>query len=179
MKTLIATLFLIISSSSLLIAQNSNVPTVGYKGKPIVQMTLNGKKTWVLLDTGSDISILNIRYKDRYNFHAARKFNNEIKASGLGSTNNTLYEVSGAQLYFGNVKLKSLFYAYDFSNVASSIRAKTGKTITAIIGTDLMQSYRFVIDLGNHKVSMMYKVKKRNKKDLKLAEEEPVIARVD
>jgi hypothetical protein len=72
--------------------------------------------------------------------------------------------------------LTSLFYAYDFSNVASSIRAKTGKTITAIIGTNLMQSYKFVIDLGNNKVTMMYKVKN---KELKLSREETIIARVD
>jgi hypothetical protein len=81
MKNLLATLFLILSSASLGIAQKSGIPTFRYKGKPIVQMTLNGKKTWALLDTGSDISILNIRYKDKYNFHAARNFNNEIKAS--------------------------------------------------------------------------------------------------
>lgn len=34
-----------------------------YKHKPIVEMTINNTKTWVLLDTGSDITILDIKSK--------------------------------------------------------------------------------------------------------------------
>jgi len=45
-------------------------------------------------------------------------------------------------------------YAFDLTNVAESIETRTGKRITAIIGTSLMQSYGFVIDIGNNSVVM-------------------------
>ena len=142
-------------------AQEIDTLTVNYKGKPVVEMTLNGKTTWVLLDTGSDISILNLKAQNDFGFQAYESLHNQRLVSGFGSNQNKLLEVTHAKLYFGKVQLKSPFYAYDISNIAKSIHARTGKTVSAIIGTTMMQSYGFVIDLGNNKVSMTYKMKKK------------------
>lgn len=144
-------------------AQMFNTLEARYQNKPIVQMELNGKKTWVLLDTGSDISILNIRSQDKYGFNA----HEDAKASvvGLGSKHNPIKEVSNAQLYFGDIKLKSQFYAYDINNIVASIRARSGISISAIIGTSLMREYGFVLDMGSRTVTMTYKVKKKDLKE--------------
>lgn len=53
-------------------------------------------------------------------------------------------------------------YAFDLTNVAESIEARTGKRITAIIGTTLMQSYGFVIDMGNNSVVMYHQTNSKN-----------------
>lgn len=141
-------------------AQMFNTLETRYQNKPIVQMELNGKKTWVLLDTGSEISILNIKSQDKYGFNV----HEDAKASvvGFGSKHNPIKEVSNAKIYFGDIKLKSQFYAYDINNIVNSIRSRTGITISAIIGTTLMRDYGFVLDMGSRTVSMTYKIKKKD-----------------
>ncbi|MCV9385345.1 retropepsin-like domain-containing protein [Reichenbachiella ulvae] len=163
MKKQFLILALMILSIPLCMGQKFNTLEMHYHDKPIVEMELNGKKTWVLLDTGSDISVLNLKAKDKYEFHAHQDFNQTIKVAGFGTRHNELHQVTNAELYFGDVKLRSVYYAYDISHIAASIRARTDKTITAIIGTNLMRDYGFVIDMGTQKVSMTYKVKKKDR----------------
>ncbi len=140
-------------------AQRINVQEARYKHKPIIEMTLNNKKTWVLLDTGTDISILNIKSKDKYGFSTFLK--NELKVPGFGSDNNQLHRATNAHLKFGNKQLKNPMFAFDITNIVESIQARTGKRITAIIGTNMMRAYGFVIDMGNGTVVMRYKEKNR------------------
>lgn len=166
MKTIIVSILIIGLITTLSHGQQVDTLSIKYYGKPIIQMNLNGKKAWVLLDTGSEISVLNTKSKDKYKFNIYEDYESPTVA-GFGSTHNYLYHVMNAKLYFGNVELKSTFYAYNFCNIVNSIRARTGKTITAIIGTKVMQSYGFIIDLGNNRVSMAYKMTKRNLKPVK------------
>ncbi|MGL1886490.1 MAG: aspartyl protease family protein [Reichenbachiella sp.] len=176
MKKLITLTLILILLIQISYAQTIDTLTANYKGKPVVEMILNGKKTWVLLDTGSEISIFNVMAQKSYGFHAYESQHRQLSVSGFGSNQNNLLEVTNAKLYFGNVQLKSPFFAYDISNISKSIHARTGKYITAIIGTNTMRSYGFVIDLGNNKVSMAYKMKKKYLKPVK-TESEIIIAK--
>ena len=123
-----------------------------YKHKPIVEMTINNTKTWVLLDTGSDITILDIKSKKKLGFSTLANAGRTVP--GLGSSNNRLYRAKNVTLKFGDTPLYGPMYAFDLTNVAESIETRTGKRITAIIGTSLMQSYGFVIDICNNSVVM-------------------------
>ncbi|MBU2912464.1 MULTISPECIES: aspartyl protease family protein [Reichenbachiella] len=163
MKFIILLLGILVAACTLGHGQNHQTMKTRYYEKPIVEMTLNGKKTWVLLDTGSDITVFNLKSKDRYDFHAHQDFNQQIKVAGFGSRHNQLHQVTNARLYFGEMQLKSDFYAYDITNIVSSIRARTGKHVTAILGTNLMRQYGFVIDMGTNTVSIEYKVKKNKR----------------
>ena len=159
MKTGIACLGLIIFAFNFVMGQSVNDHQVQYKNKPIVEMTLNGKKTWVLLDTGSSISILNANEnaQDEYEYIAFEDRNGALTVPGFGSQNNELLYARRVDLRFGETKLKRQFYAFDFSTVVESIKSRTGKEITAIIGTEIMKSYGFVIDMGNSTVYMSSK----------------------
>lgn len=136
-----------------------NLQKVHYKNKPIVEMTLNNKKTWVLLDTGTDISILNINDKDEYGFSTFLNNDAKYKVPGFGSENNHVHQVSNARLQFGNTQLKRKVYAFDISNITNSIKTRTGRHVTAIIGTNMMSAYGFVIDMGTKTVVMKTKTK--------------------
>lgn len=138
--------------------QTLAVQQASYKHKPIVEMTINGKKTWVLLDTGSDITILDINTKKAFGFTSYKK--EGFKVPGFGSENNQLHRANNVNLMFGDTRLRCPFYAFDISNIVASIKARTGKRITAIIGTHLMRTYGFVIDMGNDTVVMYSKIKK-------------------
>lgn len=146
-------------------AQNINVQKVNYKHKPIVEMTINNHKTWVLLDTGTDITIIDINSKEKFEFTTYVNTDSRYKVPGFGSTKNQLHQVRNCDITFGNTQLKRKVYAFDISNITSSIKARTGKNVTAIIGTNMMRAYGFVIDLGNNSVTM-----KTKRNDLYLAE---------
>lgn len=141
--------------------QSLAVQQASYKHKPIVEMSINGKKTWVLLDTGSDITILDINTKNEFDFSTTKKEGYEVP--GFGSENNQLHRAYNANLMFGNTQLRCAMYAFDISNIVTSIKERTGKRITAIIGTHLMRTYGFVIDMGNDTVVMYSKIKKSKK----------------
>lgn len=162
MKKLIQILFLMLVTHSLTYAQYIEEKTTKYQGKPIVAMELNGKRIWVLLDTGSDINVLDSRTTRKYQFKAIKLYKKEVQVNGFGSISHTLMEAKNVNLYFEDVQMKARFHAYDLSSVVNSIRERTGKNISGIIGIDLMRSYGFVIDLGNKTVSMTYKVKKKD-----------------
>jgi hypothetical protein len=137
---------------------------VKYYQQPIVEMTLNDKKTWVLLDTGAGITVLDSGSENRFGFNTFYKTGSQFIVPGFGSENNQLEQVSKAKLVFGKTHLKQLMYAFDLSNIVESIYQKTGKRITAIVGTKVMKEYRFVIDLGSGTVAMNGKQKRRSVK---------------
>ena len=72
-----------------------------YKHKPIVEMTINNTKTWVLLDTGSDITILDIKSKKKLGFSTLANAGRTVP--GLGSSNNRLYRAKNVTLNFGDI----------------------------------------------------------------------------
>jgi hypothetical protein len=155
MKTLkiIAILVLFLVSKTSFSQENTLVETK-YSDKPIVQMTLNGKKIWALLDTGSEYTILNINSQKRYDFDSYKLYADEYKFQGLGTQLMHMYTIRNAEIKFNEVKLLGNILAYDLSNIVESIKGRTGKTITAIIGTKMMKHHKFIIDLGSDKIVM-------------------------
>lgn len=134
-----------------------------YKGKPIIRMMLNGEKTWVLLDTGSDVTVLDTKMKDKYGFHVLTSSDANLKVPGFGSSGNQLSPASHVNFEFGGVRLRGPVFAFDLTTVARSIQQRTGKRISAIIGTRMMSTYGFVIDMRNGTASIPVKNKKKSR----------------
>ncbi|MEQ9231247.1 MAG: aspartyl protease family protein [Cyclobacteriaceae bacterium] len=144
-----------------LIAQTSYNEVARYRGKPIIQMTINEKTAWVLLDTGSDITVLNSDHKEEFGFYTFVRHDDNLIVPGFGSTNNKLERAHHVKVFFGATRLHGSFLAFDISHVSNSIKSRTGKEISAIIGTDLMRKYGFVIDLRNGTASMTQRIDNR------------------
>ena len=163
--------------SSILKVKGQDLETVEakYSGKPIIQMNINDKKSWVLLDTGSEYTVLDSESEEKFDFHINHSKNDGMNVSGLGSSNNQLKEVENASIRFGHVTLKGPIYAFDLTTVANSIQLRTGKRVTAIIGTHMMRNHSFVIDMGKNTATLHVKPEKR--KDKKYNSDEIVIAR--
>lgn len=139
-------------------AQDMQLQASHYQSKPIVKMTLNGKKIWALLDTGTDITLVDINAQEEYDFKTYISLDSKYILPGIGANNYyQLHQVRNAELHYGDTQLKRKVYAYNLSNVVGSIREHTGKKVTAIIGADMMRAYGFVIDLGNRTVTMQKK----------------------
>jgi len=167
MKTRMTLLIATVFCFNLAMAQAPYQPQEAshYQSKPIVKMTLNGKKIWALLDTGTDITLLDINAWHDYGFKTFVNPDKKFVIPGVGANNfYQLHQVRGAELAYGDTKLARKVYAYNLDNVVGSIRERTGKKITAIIGSDMMCAYGFVIDLGNKTVVLQPKHDKKNNK---------------
>lgn len=144
-------------------AQEIQMKASHYQSKPIVKMTLNGKKIWALLDTGTASTIIDLNAKEKYGFRTFISSDSEYVVAGVGPNNyHQLHQVRNADLLYGETQLKRKVYAFNLENVVSSIQEHTGKKITAIIGSEMMAAYGFVIDLGNRTVVLESKKDKKN-----------------
>ncbi|MEO9854181.1 MAG: retropepsin-like aspartic protease [Reichenbachiella sp.] len=164
MKSKIVTFMIVGLIHNFTQAQELDVVEAKYRGKPIIQMMLNGQKTWVLLDTGSDFTVLDTKVKDKYEFHILSSNDASLKVPGFGSTGNQLAPASHVKLEFGEVRLRGPVFAFDLSAVAKSIQRRTGKRIAGIIGTRMMSTYGFVIDMRSGTASIEVKRKKKDRK---------------
>ncbi len=123
--------------------------------KPIVKATLNGKTAYFLLDTGSDINIVNSLEVEKYGF-AVHKVNYSNRES-IATVNGIERDFSHAyniHLIIGGRHISCGFVSMDISSVLKSVRKKTGISIAGIIGSDTMKSYHFVIDYENEVIAM-------------------------
>lgn len=143
-------------------AQMLDVVAAKYTGKPIIKMTINHQKTWVLLDTGSDITILDTEMKDKYGFVTFSNNEPALNVPGFGSSNNQLEKTGKVEIHFGEVRLHGQIYAFDLTSVMRSIHRRTGKRVTAIIGTNMMRAYGFVLDMRNGTAMIPVKKKKKS-----------------
>ena len=140
-------IFLLSQLQAMVIAQGYDQLSILRKAtKPIVEGTLNGKKAYFLLDTGSDITILNTDEKEDYAFNAYRRNQSNHRVSSLGSTMQDLKNTFNVKIKLGNQKINQHVYAYDLSNIVKSIAAKFRVDIVGIIGSDVMRKYNFKID---------------------------------
>ena len=144
-------------------AQEIQIKASHYQSKPIVKMTLNGKKIWALLDTGTESTIIDLNAKEDYGFKTYIIDDPKYLVAGVGANNYLqLHQVRNAYLQYGETQLKRKVYAYNLENVISSIHERTGKKVTAIIGSEMMCAYGFVIDLGEKTVVLQSKKDKKN-----------------
>lgn len=148
-KAILLIITLAVLSPALSIAQviNSVVKIHNLHPKPILKVTLNGKPAYLLLDTGSDIDLLHSKAVKRYNIsiNSRNTGSKEILANvnGMERAFDYIYDLDmmiGGNHIYGN------FISMDISSIVTSIRNKTGMTISGIIGSNTMKNYCFVID---------------------------------
>ena len=156
MNLLITCLF-IIGISHTIPAQNKYelVDVVVMREQPIVKGIMNGKKAYFLLDTGSDVTLLNIGDAKKYGFSYRNR--NDLRGyrlSGLGKSTTELLGIYNVDLQLGSQKINDVFLAYDISNIIRSLNAGTSIEINGIIGSKALKRHGFVIDYDLNEVRM-------------------------
>ena len=115
--------------------------------KPVVRMTLNGKKIWVLLDTGASVNLLDIKAQKKYDFGVYNRPGNSVNVVGFASSEIELPRVDGIDLRYQGIRLQDEFLAHDLTEVINSVKQESMITISGIIGYSMMRKYGFVIDM--------------------------------
>lgn len=129
--------------------------------KTIIKGDLNGKKAFFLVDTGSDLSIINSAHLDRFKLKEQEIYGGSREAIGFNGETAAVKKVANANLLIGETLNHSSFYSLDLSKLCKSIEAKTHVTISGIIGADLLKKYNCVIDYQLRQITFL---NMRNKK---------------
>lgn len=153
MKALLITLGLIIS-----MALNSQVVEhikMKSSKKPIVLATVNGQKGYFLVDTGSDISIINSQVLEKYNLEEIKVHGDHKRAIGFNGTQTNVMKIKNVNMLIGDNFDHNQFYSFNLTCIVKSIEAKTNLRITGIIGTDLLMKYNCVIDYSQRHLTLV------------------------
>ncbi|WPP53275.1 aspartyl protease family protein [Catalinimonas niigatensis] len=153
MKLILSFLLILglLCNSLRVMSQIQPVKIKNLRGKPIVQVELNGKKAYFLLDTGSDLTVMHEDIADFYNFNI-KEMVIPLKVAGVDGSTGGMNRASNIELKLGELSILTPYFSYDLSSVIKYIQSKTFLTISGIIGSDVMVKYGFVIDYGEELV---------------------------
>lgn len=154
MKTPIAILTLLLFSIATFSQQVEYVKMKSNK-KPIIQAEINGKKGYFLVDTGSDISVINSSDLKRYKLEAYKTYGNHRRAIGFNGEKTAVMRVKNVEVIFGERFDHNEFYSLDLSEVIKTIEAKTYMRIQGIIGSDLLTKYNCIIDYNQRHIILV------------------------
>jgi len=143
-------LTLLMGISSISKAQGNKyeyLPIIKGHKQPIVAGTINGKKAYFLLDTGSALTILHRGHAKFFKFDHVNHVGKKQKIYGFDGSVQDLQNVYNAEIMLGGCKVVYPLVCYNMYQIVDVIKSKTGIAISGIIGADIMRMYSFLIDL--------------------------------
>lgn len=147
---LVTTLFLVIMFSCNQPQLNDNEQKLfTYNNWILVNLNLNGKDGWFIVDTGSMLTILDSGKINEYQFSIG---DNSGNISGFGGQSSMEYAYN-VDLKFNNVVLSDQFFTQDIK-FTSQFEKITGKKIVGILGGNILSRYQFIIDYTNNVIKI-------------------------
>lgn len=137
MNRLICILLLISSFAS---AQNDFL--LESYDRPIIEVTVNSKTVYMLVDTGSSLNILDIEMLDKLGAEKRFKMNRVVT---LGAEHD-MWHIRKADVSVNGRQITQ-FIASDIKPIRESILQATGIKIAGILGTPAIKELGMVIDL--------------------------------
>ncbi len=120
--------------------------------KPVVHVMLNGKPVTFLLDTGSDLTLIDIAAAKSFGIQLRDLPGRSRQVEGIGSKTQRIQLATGVDLNMAGHQIFTSFAGIRLSG-ANAYFTTRGKTpLVGIIGADVMQAYGFVIDYEKNRV---------------------------
>lgn len=114
----------------------------------IVEVLINDKKAYFLIDTGASVGLIDKNQKKKYDLAIGKKFNGSLVGAGGEIDDvrycNTFINFSG--------KIISQFLVSDIDSVVKSIKRETGIEILGIIGLSQMKLVGLGIDANSNEI---------------------------
>lgn len=98
----------------------------------IIEVNINNKKGYMLVDTGASIGLIDIDSIDEYHFDLGKQLNTVISGVG-GESQSEVYYTKNLNVDIQGISVHQLV-ATDISSVKHSIKQNTGITICGILG---------------------------------------------
>ncbi len=123
----------------------------GYK-KPVIEGQINGKKGYFLIDTGAEVSFLDIEKAWQYGYLISKNKPEKQFESILGELE--IREVSKVRFFLKNAEIKAGFFATNLAMYLSRKGEEGHEEILGIIGSDIMKKYLFSLDFSNREITL-------------------------
>ena len=111
--------------------------------RPIIDVEINGHKAAMLIDTGSELTLLS---KSILGVINAEKHITKISAIGVDGMIN-IWEVEDCSLSVKGVNVTSI-HATNLDATCESIEARTGIRVVGILGAPAIKELKMIIDLS-------------------------------
>ena len=135
-NSIILLAFVAIFSFQFSVLAQNNKQILSYEGKPLVEVEVNGQKTWALVDKEVYQTLFNVGDQSFFNFKLVDnptnyqiELENEIKP---------FLRVSNLSLNYEGQALFGAKLAIDLHEKIDLIREKTGKRVSLIIGSNMI-----------------------------------------
>lgn len=125
------------------------LPIVHFDKQPIIEGKLNGTTVYFMLDSGSELSLLNSSQSDSLGFWVSKLGPDNRALNGIGGEGKSIKYSSKHEIKLGNQQIGSTFYAYDLDHL---FHAKSPYQPIGIIGGKTMREYSFQIDFKNKQI---------------------------
>ena len=112
------------------------------RNRPLIEVFVNGKKSAMLIDTGSSMNIICTEKLKRYGIDSKSVKRSVNTINGKSE----VYLVSNIEVYCKNEAVDN-FYSVNISNSCTSIERETGVEVIGILGTPAIRQLRMVIDV--------------------------------
>jgi len=113
-----------------------------------LNLRVNGKKASFILDTGASASCLDENLAQQY---ALSPNQDEILATGAGSSNFATHQADNVLIDLGNLQLQQQsLILLDLSHVNHALAEVNEAPVEGILGADLLKARRAVIDYGRN-----------------------------
>ncbi|MGD1889135.1 MAG: aspartyl protease family protein [Cyclobacteriaceae bacterium] len=154
---LVITICFLIGIGPAVLAQNEYevIEVIIMGDQPIVRGTINGKKAYLLLDTGADVSLLHSEDARHFGFSCHTR--NSLKGfqlTGLGASVKGLAGVYDMDLQLGSQIIRADYIAIDLSDIIRSLDSRLSVRINGIIGSKALRMHGFLIDYHHKEVKM-------------------------
>lgn len=120
-----------------------------------LNVTINKVKSRFIVDTGASNTCIDTRLKDYFNLTTQQT---EVKASGAGATNMEAQLASKVKVKIGKWKSKkNTIVLLDLSHVNQALATQKLPPVQGIIGADVLQSGKAIIDYKTKKLYLKIK----------------------
>ena len=116
----------------------------------VIKGKINGKKAYLLVDTGASYTVLHSKSAKRFDYKIFKPLS--LKPNSTGINVNSSQKIKTAidvVLEFGQPPFKQAYYSQDLTPVISYIFKISKIRISGIIGTDLLKQHGCTVDIGN------------------------------
>lgn len=141
---------MILLSTTLLSFDNKSkkeIPLFEKNGMLYVELTINNKKGYFLIDTGAGVSLLDISKSKYYNFDYYTNRNTYL--IGISGEKLNRFYIKKCYIYYQDNRIDTKFSGLDFSLFNLNKENKQIQII-GILGTDILKYNNAVIDYSNN-----------------------------
>lgn len=114
----------------------------------LIKASVNGVKGNFILDTGASNSCIGFESIDYFSLETSKS---KTKAAGAGATGMKTAVSTNNIITLGSWKTNNFsFIVFDLSHVNQALKNHKAKPVHGIIGADILQSGKAIIDYYNH-----------------------------